>query len=183
LREPTPQCRAPWIRGRDGDRGLAAAFSRRGSGPPLLLLHGAGLSARTWEPVADLLDERYDLLIPDLPGFGQSAVLSGLAPNVANLTDAVARWLQTIGVEQPHVAGISLGGALALELGFRGVARSVTALSPVGFATYSERLYAHCAIVAAYRLAQVLPSLTLMMAQGTTLRPLFSAWASLAPNT
>src|SRR5262245_33186661 len=135
------RCRPlPLHRNKEGD--ISIAYRRKGSGPPLVVLHGAGSDGRAWDFVAGRLAQNYDVLIPDIPGFGQSPMRSGLAPNVANLTDAVATWLQALGVKQPHVVGNSLGGALALEFGFRGLARSVTALSPIGFWNYMENLYA-----------------------------------------
>jgi pimeloyl-ACP methyl ester carboxylesterase len=127
------------------------SFSRRGSGPPLLLLHGAGLSRRAWAPVVETLAERYDVLIPDLPGFGQSPPLPA-TPTIAGLTDAVASWLREIGIERPHVVGNSVGGGIALELGFRGAARSVTALSPIGFWNTVEYAYARVMMGAVYAL-------------------------------
>jgi pimeloyl-ACP methyl ester carboxylesterase len=142
--------------GATGQLGPRISFSRQGSGPPVLLLHAAGLSRRVWDPVVDILAERYDLLVPDLPGFGFSPPLRA-TPDVANLTDAVASWLRDIGVERPHVVGNSLGGAIALELGFRGAARSVLALSPIGFWNALEEAYGHLSVAATYLFAHWLP--------------------------
>jgi pimeloyl-ACP methyl ester carboxylesterase len=58
-------------------RGAKISFSRQGSGPPVLLLHAAGLSRRVWDPVVEILAERYELLVPDIPGFGFSAPAAG----------------------------------------------------------------------------------------------------------
>lgn len=49
---------------------------------------------------------------------------------------------EALGLDRPHVAGNSLGGLLALELGREKLVRSVTALSPAGFWTERERRYA-----------------------------------------
>jgi pimeloyl-ACP methyl ester carboxylesterase len=54
----------------------------------------------------------------------------------------VTAFVADLGVERPHVAGNSLGGAVALELGRMGAARSVCALSPAGFAQGREVAYA-----------------------------------------
>jgi pimeloyl-ACP methyl ester carboxylesterase len=143
-------------------RGAKISFRRQGSGPPVLLLHAAGLSRRVWDPVVEILADRYDLLVPDLPGFGFSAPLRA-TPDVANLTDAVSSWLRDIGVERPHVVGNSLGGAIALELGFRGAARSVMALSPIGFWNAVEAAYECLLVDAAYTFAHWLPVLATVM--------------------
>jgi pimeloyl-ACP methyl ester carboxylesterase len=140
------------------------SFSRQGSGPPLLLLHGAGCSRRAWSTVTRRLAQRYDVLTPDLPGFGQSPALIGAAPDVPALADAVASWLKKIGVERPHIVGNSLGGGIAIELWMRRAAQSVTVLSPVGFWSSAEYIYAQQAIKHAYSVAnQLRPLLPLII--------------------
>jgi pimeloyl-ACP methyl ester carboxylesterase len=52
--------------------GARIAYRETGTGPPLVLLHSAGLSHREWEPVVDGLAHRYRLVLPDLPGHGDS---------------------------------------------------------------------------------------------------------------
>jgi pimeloyl-ACP methyl ester carboxylesterase len=149
---------------------LNISFSRQGSGPPLLLLHGAGSSRRVWEPVVEILAERYDVLTPDLPGFGQSLALRA-TPDIAGLTEAVASWLRDIGVERPHVVGNSLGGGIALELGFRDAARSVVALSPIGFWNAVEYAYLRAVIYVSYGIVHWVPLPSSMIAQGEKLGP------------
>src|SRR5690606_39136027 len=64
-----------------------------------------------------------------ISGFGQSPAPDPERPfGIAALVDTVADWCAHAGVERPHIAGNSLGGAVALELGARGLASSVTAL-------------------------------------------------------
>jgi len=118
------------------------AFDRRGSGPPLLLIHGIGSRRGVWDPVVELLASDRETLAPDLPGFGDSPPLpDGVAPTIDALADAVAAFAREQGLERPHVAGNSLGGAVALELGRRGAVASVAALSPVGFWSPLEQRY------------------------------------------
>lgn len=110
--------------------------TRTGSGEPLLLIHGIGHRREAWGSVPERLAERYDVITIDLPGFGRSP--SPETPDsgrVDSLAAQVARWLPSIGVERPHVAGNSLGGIIALHLAATGDAASVTGLSPAGFAT------------------------------------------------
>jgi pimeloyl-ACP methyl ester carboxylesterase len=105
---------------------------RRGAGEPTVLLHGIGSRGEAWEPVLDGLAARRDVVVLDLPGFGRSP-LGTTRPTVAGYADHVQRVCATLGLDRPHVAGSSLGGAVALELGRRGAARSVVAFAPVGF--------------------------------------------------
>jgi pimeloyl-ACP methyl ester carboxylesterase len=106
------------------------AYDRRGRGPVLVLLHALGADRRMWDPVLDRVAAERDVIALDMPGFGGSPVISPATP--VDLARAVAGQLQALGVERPHVAGNSLGGWVALELGLLGAARSVTAIAPAG---------------------------------------------------
>jgi pimeloyl-ACP methyl ester carboxylesterase len=108
----------------------ACAYDRRGRGPALVLLHALGADRRMWDPVLEPLAAQRDVIALDLPGFGGSPPISPATP--ADLARAVAGQLAALGVERPHVAGNSLGGWVALELGRLGLARSVTAIAPAG---------------------------------------------------
>lgn len=100
---------------------------------PLLLLHGLGGSRVVWDPVAGLLAPHREVVILDMPGFGSEPPLpEGVEPSPANLAAAVRARCAERGLERPHVAGNSLGGWVALEMGREGWASSVTALSPAG---------------------------------------------------
>ncbi|MET0135474.1 MAG: alpha/beta hydrolase [Kibdelosporangium sp.] len=121
---------------------MTLSYSRRGSGSPLVLLHGIGHRWQAWEPILDELAERHDVIAVDLPGFGKSPGLSGPYTVQAGVAAAVSAFKE-LGVEQPHLAGNSLGGMLALELASAGHAKSVTALAPAGFwATARGRAWA-----------------------------------------
>ncbi|MFC4947890.1 alpha/beta fold hydrolase [Pseudonocardia sp. GCM10023141] len=107
---------------------------RRGSGTPLVLLHGIGHRWQAWEPVLDLLAEHHDVIAIDMPGFGLSPAMPDtyahdLPGSTAMLRDVFAQ----LGIARPHVAGNSLGGLLAIEAAAQGLVASATALSPAGF--------------------------------------------------
>jgi pimeloyl-ACP methyl ester carboxylesterase len=112
----------------------ALAYDRVGSGPPLLLLHPLGGDRQVWAPVRDRLAAEREVIAVDLPGFGSSPPLAaGVTPTPDALADAVSDLVDALGLDQrPHVAGNSLGGWVALALGLRGAAESVTAIAPAG---------------------------------------------------
>ena len=114
---------------------------RQGTGEPLVLIHGIGSQWQVWGPVLERVGEQRDVVALDLPGFGASPPLAGEV-TLATLADAVAGLVDELGLERPHVAGNSLGGALALELARTGRARSATGLSPLGFARGREITFA-----------------------------------------
>lgn len=107
-------------------------FSRGGSGEPLLLIHGIGSRRQVWDPLLPGLSAQRDVIAVDLPGFNGTPV-DGVTPTVAGYADILRRFCSDHGIDRPHVAGNSLGGAIALEFGNRGWARSVTAFAPIGF--------------------------------------------------
>ncbi len=100
---------------------------------PLLLIHGLGGTALIWDPVLPLLEAEREVHGVDMPGFGAAPPLpESIEPTAANLARAVHEQCAARGIERPHVAGNSLGGWVALEMGRAGWAASVTALSPAG---------------------------------------------------
>ncbi|MEZ0072946.1 alpha/beta fold hydrolase [Planotetraspora sp. GP83] len=122
---------------------MELAYERRGSGSPLVLLHGIGHHRQGWLPVLDLLAERHDVIAVDFPGFGESPPLpSGLPYNAETLGVAVEEFWTRLGLKDPHVAGNSLGGYVALDFASRGAVRTAVALSPAGFWSRAEHLYA-----------------------------------------
>ena len=115
---------------------------RTGTGETVVLIHGIGHRRQAWDPIVDLLAERYDVVRLDLAGFGESPAYPAGVPYTmdnacADLAANFAEW----GLERPHVVGNSLGGAISLELAARGIVSSATALSPAGFFGRVERLW------------------------------------------
>jgi pimeloyl-ACP methyl ester carboxylesterase len=117
-------------------------FSRRGDGPPLVLIHALGASRADWDPVVPQLAERFDVIAPDLPGFGESAPLPpDVEPGPAQLAQAVAALLDELHVDRPHVVGNSVGGWVAVELAQLRPLSSLTLLSPAGLWRRGVPLY------------------------------------------
>ncbi|MDF6022442.1 alpha/beta fold hydrolase [Streptomyces sp. JH34] len=126
-----------------GRRTVEVSYERTGAGAPLVLLHGIGHHRQAWDPVLRLLAAERDVIAVDLPGFGASPALPhGLAHDLRTMVPVLGSFFGALDLVRPHVAGNSLGGLLALELGREKLVRSVTALSPAGFWTPSERRYA-----------------------------------------
>ncbi|MBF9071132.1 alpha/beta fold hydrolase [Streptacidiphilus fuscans] len=142
-----------------GPRTVTVRYERRGSGTPLLLMHGIGHHWQAWEPVLPALAERHDVIAIDLPGFGASAPLpAGSAYDLDSVVPGLGSLCAALEVTRPHVVGNSLGGLLALEMGRRGLARSVTALSPAGFWTRPEQAYAFGVLLGMRFGARTLPA-------------------------
>jgi pimeloyl-ACP methyl ester carboxylesterase len=91
------------------------AYTRRGQGAPLVLIHGYPLQGSIWDPVAQLLEAEFDMIIPDLRGFGDSdaedagRLMSAYASDVAGV-------MHGMDVPKAYVVGHSMGGYVALAL-------------------------------------------------------------------
>ncbi|MDV9177682.1 alpha/beta fold hydrolase [Streptomyces sp. W16] len=141
-----------------GPRTVTLSYARVGSGEPLLLLHGIGHHRQAWDPVVDILATERDVIAVDLPGFGASPALpEGLTYDLSTTAAVFSAFCEALGLERPHIAGNSLGGLLALELGREKVVRSVTALSPAGFWSQAERRYAFGVLLTMRRIARSMP--------------------------
>ena len=96
--------------------GLRIAYERVGDGPPLVLLHGfVADGVTTWAPQLDVLADEFTVVAWDAPGAGRSSDPPERF-GMAGYADCLARFITQLGLERPHVAGLSFGGALALEL-------------------------------------------------------------------
>jgi pimeloyl-ACP methyl ester carboxylesterase len=110
------------------------AHDRRGSGEPLVLVHGLGSRRKAWNPVIERVAAEREVLAVDLPGFGDSPPdPAGTRLTVGDHADRLQGFFAQAGLDRPHVGGNSMGGGVALELGCRGAVRSVTVFSPIGF--------------------------------------------------
>ncbi|MFJ1655670.1 alpha/beta fold hydrolase [Streptomyces sp. NPDC088337] len=141
-----------------GPRTVTLSYARVGDGEPLLLLHGIGHHRQAWDPVVHLLAPEREVITVDLPGFGASPALpEGLRHDLPTMNVVLGALCEALEIERPHVAGNSLGGLLALELGREKLVRSVTALAPAGFWTQSERRYAFGVLRTMRALARRMP--------------------------
>jgi len=113
---------------------ISSSIYRAGTGEPVVLLHGFTGHWRHWKPVLADLVARYEVIAPTLSGHqGGPPFPSGLGlDKVTDAGDSLEQHLDQLGVGTAHFVGNSMGGALALELGKRGRARSIVALSPGG---------------------------------------------------
>src|SRR3990170_4714619 len=89
------------------------AYTRRGKGTPLVLLHGYPLDHHLWEEVAPLLEDTFDLILPDLRGFGESTTV-GSPYTMDDYASDVAGLLNQLGIQKAAIAGHSMGGYVAL---------------------------------------------------------------------
>lgn len=93
--------------------GIELAYERRGKETPLMLIHGYPLDHSIWNEVAAQLENDFDLILPDLRGFGESTTIES-PYSISDIANDLAALLDSLGVEQTALAGHSMGGYVAL---------------------------------------------------------------------
>lgn len=86
--------------------------------PPVVLVHGLGLSGRYMLPTARQLAPHFPVYVPDLPGFGDSAKPTKTL-DVPGLADALAAWIRALGLAPVVLLGNSFGCQVIADLGAR----------------------------------------------------------------
>jgi pimeloyl-ACP methyl ester carboxylesterase len=96
-------------------KGLEIAYERVGEGPPIVFIHGATLDGRMWQPQLAALADEFTVVAWDEPGAGRSSdVPAGFG--LADYADCLAALIEEVALGPAHVAGLSWGGTLVLEL-------------------------------------------------------------------
>src|SRR5712672_1726923 len=93
-------------------RGANLHVARAGRGRPLLLLHGWPEFWLTWEPVMTRLADRFDVIAPDLRGFGDSDKPASLSYGAADHAPDMLALLDALGLARVGVVGHDVGGAV-----------------------------------------------------------------------
>lgn len=82
---------------------------------PLVLIHGLGVSGTYWLPTAALLGEHFHVLVPDLPGFGDSDKPHHVL-DLRELADVLVAWMDEMGVDRATLVGNSMGCQIAVHV-------------------------------------------------------------------
>jgi len=93
--------------------GIKLAYTRRGKGTPLVLIHGYPLDHTSWDEVVSLLENKFDVITPDLRGFGQSTTVE-TPYTISDMAADLAGLLDHLKIEKVALAGHSMGGYVAL---------------------------------------------------------------------
>jgi pimeloyl-ACP methyl ester carboxylesterase len=100
--------------------GARIAYRETGTGPPLVLVHSAGLSHREFEPAVEDLAHRFRLVLPDLPAHGDSEDRPRHPYTADWLADVLAAFCVDVAGRRPLVGGHGLGGDLLVRAIERG---------------------------------------------------------------
>src|SRR2546426_9442253 len=116
--------------------GCRTHFRRGGKGAPLVFLHGAS-GAPVVLPFMEKLAQRFDVLVPDHPGYGQSDEPEWLE-NIPDVAYFYLDFLAHLKLERAVIVGSSMGGWMAMEMAGRNTSRigSLGLVSPAGIPTH-----------------------------------------------
>ena len=81
-----------------------------GKGPTILMLHGITADSGNWTRFARHFTDKYHVVIPDLPGFGDSSRIQSASYSIPAQSERVHQLMQALGVQQFHLVGNSMGG-------------------------------------------------------------------------
>jgi len=88
-----------------------------GKGQTILLIHGYAANKDSWILLAKYLTNDYHVVIPDIPGFGESSQIQNESYAAENQLKRIDRFMEALKLEKFHVAGNSMGGMLAAMYG------------------------------------------------------------------
>jgi len=93
--------------------GATIRYETRGSGWPLVFLHGAWVDRHQWAPQVDRLADEFEVVTPDLRGHGASTADGGY--DAERMAADVAALCDELGLASPVVCGLSMGGVVAQQ--------------------------------------------------------------------
>ena len=93
-----------------------------GNGPPLVLIHGFLGGSAQWEAEIAHFSDRYDVIAPDLPGFGDASEHPGCG-TIGAMADSIIAILDRLGIGKFILMGHSMGGMIAQEIAARVTSR------------------------------------------------------------
>lgn len=96
--------------------GVRAYYDQAGSGPALVMVHGASQDSLSWQYVIDLFAEHYTVYALDLPGHGKSSMPVG-GPNDSTEKNAayVVQFLEAMNIQEAVLMGHSMGGGVVTQ--------------------------------------------------------------------
>lgn len=95
--------------------GVETYYERRGDGPSLVFVHGAGLDHRMWTPQMDALDDEFEVVAYDYRGHGHTGPTTRARYSIEMFVDDMRELIEGLGVDDPVLCGHSYGGLVAGE--------------------------------------------------------------------
>jgi pimeloyl-ACP methyl ester carboxylesterase len=150
--------------------GLRMYYEVHSDGDPLVLLHGAYMTADEMRPLLPGLAENRRVIVPEMQGHGRTADVADRLITYEGMADDTAALLRHLGIEEADVFGYSMGAGVALQLAIRhpGAARRLV-LASVSYTSEGMQPELH----------EMAPTITPEMFAGS---PFEAAYKEIAPN-
>src|SRR5690349_12659867 len=91
--------------------GARIHYERAGEGMPVIFLHAGVADYRMWGPQMPVFSKHFDVIAPDLRGFGKSELPPGTWSPVSDLLGLI----DELGLKPAHIVGCSIGGGIAID--------------------------------------------------------------------
>jgi len=101
-------------------------LDRENDGEAMLLLHGYGGDKDNWTRFVKNIPETYRVVVPDLPGFGESSKLENKSYDIRSQAERLEAFVSKAGLTRFHIAGNSMGGNLSGYYAYRYPRRVIT---------------------------------------------------------
>ncbi len=88
-------------------------YLQGGKGEPILLVHGFGGEKHQWGFFLKALSSSHELIIPDLPGFGESSQIDSAIYDIPNQVHRLNRFVEALGLQSFHLLGVSMGATIS----------------------------------------------------------------------
>jgi len=96
--------------------GITINYLVAGDGESIVLIHGHPFDHTMWQPQIDAFSGRYKVIVPDLRGYGKSGLPESGVSRFEDYSADILQLLDILKVDSFHVAGLSMGGQLAMEV-------------------------------------------------------------------
>lgn len=116
--------------------GVRFVYLEGGKGEPLVLIHGFGADKENFTRVAKFLTPHFQVIIPDVPGFGESGQPANGDYSISAQVERIHAFVQALGLQKVHLGGSSMGGNIAASYGakYPKETGSLWLLAPAGVA-------------------------------------------------
>ena len=92
------------------------AYYKTGKGPAIILIHGLGLRSESWIEQIKVLKKNYTIYSLDLPGHGQSKLLSQKKLTLKGFCSEITKFIKLLNIYKPIMIGHSLGALITIEI-------------------------------------------------------------------
>jgi 3-oxoadipate enol-lactonase len=96
--------------------GIELNYEVKGNGTPIILIHGHPFDHTMWQPQIEAFSKEYLVITPDLRGYGKSSLSNPANAKFEDYATDILKLADHLGIESFHLAGLSMGGQIIMEI-------------------------------------------------------------------